>query len=104
MKINKNVIFSAAICLLGLKVQAQDTRFIQKNPEKPEATEYWDPEVRIVTPGAVPSDAIVLFDGKNLNEWESVKDGGPALWEVKDGAFTVVKGTGNISTKKHFGD
>ena len=104
MKIKKKVILSAAVCLLGLKVQAQDFRFVEKNPEKPDATEYWDPEVRVVTPGAIPSDAIVLFDGKNLDQWESIKDGSAAKWEVKDGVFTVVKGAGNISTKKHFGD
>ena len=104
MKIKKKVILSTAVCLLGLKVQAQDFRFVEKNPEKPDATEYWDPEVRVVTPGAIPSDAIVLFDGKNLDQWESIKDGSAAKWEVKDGVFTVVKGAGNISTKKHFGD
>ena len=72
MKIKKKVILSTAVCLLGLKVQAQDFRFVEKNPEKPDATEYWDPEVRVVTPGAIPSDAIMLFDGKNLDQWDFV--------------------------------
>jgi hypothetical protein len=56
-------------------------------------------------PGRPPSDAIVLFDGKDLAAWRSsVKDGGPAPWKVQDGYFEVVKGTGGIETKQSFGD
>lgn len=104
MKINKKVIFTALVTVSSLSLKAQDTRFTQKNPEKPEATEYMDPEIRVVTPGAVPSDAIVLFDGKNLEQWESTKDGSAAKWKVEDGVMTVVGGAGGISTKKLFGD
>ena len=74
----------------------------------PEATEVWEPVPKKIDPGKTnadpPSDAIVLFDGSNLNMWESMKDGGFPKWEVKDGAFTVVKGTGGIQTKQAFGD
>ncbi len=74
----------------------------------PKLTEYWDPAVRIVTPGKTnaeaPSDAIVLFDGKDASKWKSQKDGGPIKWQVADGAMTVVKGTGLIETKDKFGD
>lgn len=104
MKINKKVIFTALVTVSSLSLQAQDTRFTQKNPDKPEATEFMDPEIRVVTPGAVPSDAIVLFDGKNLEQWESTKDGSAAKWKVEDGVMTVVGGAGGISTKKLFGD
>lgn len=104
MKITPKIILSLTFCLSAYLSNAQDLRFVQKNPDKPEATEYWDPEVRVVTPGAAPSDATILFDGKNLDNWESVNDGSAAKWEVKDGAMTVVKGAGNISTKKHFND
>jgi hypothetical protein len=42
-------------------------------PMKPEMTEIWEPEVKVVTPsiklGDSPSDAIVLFDGKNMDQW-----------------------------------
>ncbi|HQH41543.1 MAG TPA: DUF1080 domain-containing protein, partial [Bacteroidales bacterium] len=72
----------------------------------PAATELWEPVPPVVTPGengAPPSDAIVLFDGKNLDMWESER-GGPARWEVKDGILTIVPGTGGIKTKKPFGD
>lgn len=70
---------------------------------KPETTEVWEPEPRVVTPGAVPSDAIVLFNGTNLNEWEQVK-GGEAKWKVENGIVTVAPGTGMIQTKRKFGD
>lgn len=71
----------------------------------PKATEVWEPEPRVVKTGTLsspPSDAIVLFDGKNLDEWESVK-GGPAKWQLKDDAM-VMNGTGYIRTKRSFGD
>ena len=73
----------------------------------PLATEVWNPKPKKVTPGTVPgeapSDATILFDGKDLSKW-STPDGKEARWEVKDGAFTVVKGTGDIKTKQTFGD
>ncbi len=75
---------------------------------KPEDTEVWQPEPKVVTPGAqnssAPSDAIVLFDGKNLDEWVQNKDKSPAKWTVADGVMTVskVKGVGNIETKRSF--
>ncbi|MFD0941535.1 3-keto-disaccharide hydrolase [Pedobacter boryungensis] len=73
---------------------------------KPEETEFYTPVPAIVTPGSTnstaPSDAIILFNGKDLNEWVSVKDNGPAKWIVKDGAVTVDKSTGNIETKRKF--
>jgi len=75
---------------------------------KPEDTEVWSPEPPVVTPGAYapappPSDALVLFDGRDLSQWVSVKDGGAARWKVGDGVLTVVKGTGNIQTRERFG-
>jgi hypothetical protein len=81
--------------------------FAQPKP-KPEDTEVWQPEPKVVTPGAEnaapPSDAIVLFDGKNLDEWVQNKDKSPAKWSVADGVMTVskVKGVGNIETKRSF--
>ena len=104
MKINKKLIFTALISVSALFAKGQDNRFNQKNPDKPEVTEYMDPEIKVITPGTVPSDAIVLFDGKNLDQWESTKDGGVAKWKLEDGAMTVVGGVGGISTKKQFGD
>jgi hypothetical protein len=73
---------------------------------KPADTEVWEPEPKIVSPGATcgapPSDAIILFDGKNLDEWVSAKDKSPAQWTVADGVMTVAKSAGNIETKRTF--
>src|SRR5947209_9885127 len=80
----------------------------QQQGAKPEETEVWEPVPKVVTPGvnntAPPSDAIVLFDGKNLDEWVSAKDKSPAKWTVADGVLTVnkEKGVGNIETKRAF--
>jgi len=75
----------------------------------PKLTEVWTPVPKIVTPGTTnsdaPSDAVILFDGKNLDEWVSVKDPkNPAEWTVADGAITVNKSKGNIQTKRTFTD
>ena len=52
-----------------------------------------------------PSDAIVLFDGTSLSDWESVEQKGqPARWKVADGYMEVVPRMGNIATKRGFGD
>lgn len=79
----------------------------QQQQPKPEATEVWEPEPKVVTPGEgtkAPSDAIVLFDGKDFSNWVSGKDGGAVKWEIKDGAMVVVGGSGDIVTKQTFGD
>jgi len=57
-------------------------------------------------PGKPPSDAVVLFDGTNLDAWETTKkEGGPALWKIiEGGAMEVVPKTGAIRTKESFGD
>jgi len=60
-------------------------------------------EPRVIDAGPPPSDAIVLFDGKDLSHWLGQKDGGPARWEVKDGAATV-NGSGGIATRDGYGD
>ena len=73
---------------------------------KPADTEVWEPEPKVVTPGATcgapPSDAIILFDGKNLDEWVSAKDKSPAQWTVANGVMSVAKSAGNIETKRSF--
>jgi hypothetical protein len=56
------------------------------------------------TPAAPPSDAIVLFDGKDLSGWVSQGEGGAAPWKVANGYFEVVPGSGGIQSKQGFGD
>jgi hypothetical protein len=73
---------------------------------KPEDTEVWEPVPSVVTPSdsntAPPSDAIVLFDGKNLDEWVSAQDKAPAKWIVAGGVLTVNKAAGNIETRRTY--
>ena len=73
---------------------------------KPEDTEVWTPEPKVVTPGTTcadaPSDAVILFDGKNLDQWVQADDQSPAKWDVHDGILTVNKKYGNIETKQKF--
>lgn len=81
----------------------------ESDVERSKKTEVWAPVPKIVAPakqpGAAPSDAIILFDGKNLEQWVSKNDTTkPAPWTVNNGVFTVKKGTGNIRTKQNFAD
>ena len=93
------IILTAVMAGSLLAAKAQDKA-------KPEDTEIWDPIPKVVTPGAhlgeAPSDAIILFDGKNLDEWVQNSDESPAKWDVKDGILTVNKNYGNIETKRKF--
>lgn len=86
-----------------------DTALAQQNPTRPmrpEDTEVWQPVPKIVTPGRLdrdpPSDAIVLFDGTNLDHWVTASDKSPARWLVADGAVTVNKRAGDILTRRSF--
>ena len=84
------------------------TVFGQQKPS-PEATEYYSPIPKLVTPGSAsygaPSDAIVLFDGKNMDEWELTK---PSVtnekWTLVDDVMLVNKKVGDLQTKRKFTD
>src|ERR1019366_1260380 len=61
-------------------------------------------------PGAAPSDAVVLFDGKDLSKWVQHGKGADsaklvdAQWKVENGYFEVVPGTGDLLKREKFGD
>jgi hypothetical protein len=83
---------------------------IAQVPQIPWAVHDMDrPQPPVVTPGPAgppvppPSDAVVLFDGKDLAGWTDAK-GQPAKWKVENGYFEVVPKTGDIRTVKGFGD
>lgn len=67
------------------------------------------PQPPVVNPGpggdpvSAPSDAVILFDGTNLSQWEDSKEQ-EARWKVENGYMEVVKKTGSIRTKQKFGD
>lgn len=101
-KVIKAIALSVAV-LATAGANAQD-----KKPEqmRPGMSEFYTPVPKVVTPGDIttnsaPSDAIVLFDGKNLDAWQK-PNGDPAGWDVHDGVVTVNKKTGDILTKQKF--
>jgi hypothetical protein len=76
---------------------------------KPEMTEIWEPAVKVITPGktnsAPPSDAIILFDGNNMDQWVSQNDiSKPSPWKIVNDQIEVVPNSGGIQTKMKFGD
>ncbi len=90
-----------SLILLGIQYGYGQTKFV------PEDTEFYSPKIRTVetSPNKAPSDAVVLFDGTNLNHWISSGDKTqPAGWFLKDGILTVKPKTGNIQTKDAFED
>ncbi|HEX7756915.1 MAG TPA: DUF1080 domain-containing protein [Niabella sp.] len=117
------------VCYATLSVKAQKKVTKDSVQVTPEMTERWEPKPPVVTPGngaldgvmTPPSDAIVLFDGSGLSEWEGAPDakvlvkgkdlskfvpstGKDAGWLVSGGVLTVNKAAGDIQTKRKFGD
>lgn len=78
-------------------------------PTTPEETEFYEPVPPVVNPGKSltdpPSDAVVLFNGENLDQWISSQDSTAAKWILNDdGSMTVKDKAGDIQTKKNFGN
>ncbi|MBX2840647.1 MAG: DUF1080 domain-containing protein [Flammeovirgaceae bacterium] len=104
---NYLIAFFTFFLIVSFKSMAQQPR-AQIDPK---ATEVWEPVVSKVDPGkdiySPPSDAIILFDGKDMSEWEI---GDHTKWIVKDGFVTIQesekhrKEPTSIATKKAFGD
>ena len=102
----KNIAIALTL-LSAVCAQAQEKKYPEPEGMRPGMTEFWTPQRKVVTPGDIktnsaPSDAIVLFDGKNLDAWHN-ENGGAAEWIVKDGVVTVDKTKGDIVTRKNFG-
>ena len=102
MRIQISTFFLLILSLTTVNVYSQSPTPTAPQP-KPEETEVWKPVPPVVTPGAdcnaPPSDAIILFNGKNLDEWVSVKDKSHAKWIVSNGLIIVNKTAGNIENK-----
>ncbi|MFV0417432.1 MAG: DUF1080 domain-containing protein [Dysgonomonas sp.] len=96
----KKVILSFAAFIAAISLSAQ-------NDMKPESTEWYYPQPAKVipakNPSQAPSDAIILFDGKDLSKW-AASDGNESKWKLADGAMTATEGAGDIYTRDYFGD
>jgi Domain of Unknown Function (DUF1080) len=116
--------------LLIISILAANILSAQENLAKPEQTEFYEPVPKIVAPapkmGDAPSDALILFDGKNFDNFIQDLDGSAVLWKMDsnrvlsrdykadgpavkwtlngDGSMTVKGGVGGIKTKQLFGD
>lgn len=117
-------IFAVAGCLLlagcGQQQTARETtapkgpapvvhpEYQGEGPTRPEATETYEPVPPRVYPygqGGAPSDAIVLFDGSGWEQWVMTRDSSEVTWHLNgDGSMTVKDRTGDIQTKRNFGD
>jgi hypothetical protein len=100
------------IAVAAMSISAIANAQLNTSKVSPESTELWNPVPRVVTPGGsgtgspaatAPSDALVLFDGRDFSKWKSASGkGGDVQWTIADGAFTVKPGTGDIQTKDEF--
>jgi hypothetical protein len=106
---DKRGLLSAVMLLSSVVSVAQ----LDTSKQTPESSELWNPVPRIVTPSdaivskalsTAPSDAIVLFDGKDFSKWKSSEPGGKVQWTISDGAMTVKPGTKDIETVQQFDD
>lgn len=83
------------------------TGTISAQKMKHESTEWYKPAVEKIQPankpGEAPSDAVVLFDGKNLDMWTNKEDKEPT-WTLEKGTMRPTKGSGPIYTRQYFGD
>lgn len=91
-------------CFMALAFATSLSAQDKNNPAA--LTEVWSPVPKVVTAGQTtnppPSDAVVLFDGRDISAWQG-QDGGAVKWKVADGCVTVEPGKGTIMTKQAFG-
>jgi hypothetical protein len=103
-----NAIFAAAIWV-GLRLTlncaaAPDPNWFDHDRERPApAVVDAGTSSSEEQPGKPPSDATVLFDGKDLSQWVAM-DGSPTKWILRDGYMECVKGSGYVRTLQNFGD
>ncbi|EDY82215.1 conserved domain protein [Verrucomicrobiia bacterium DG1235] len=93
-----------AALALSITASAQDEELTPY--EQSRLSEQWDPKPEVIdTHSGIPGDAIILFDGSNLDAWE-LDNPEAKPWKIEDGAFTVIpqKPSSGIHTKQSFGD
>jgi hypothetical protein len=97
----------AVLVFVGLATAAVTGVEAAEELPPPELTEVWTPLPPVISAPAqgVPSDAIVLFDGRNLDAWEPARAGEPT-WKIEDGFMVVVPNPKpcDMLSKRPFGD
>lgn len=93
-------VFVTVICVLAITgCGQQEPKWAPHDSSRPKPA--------VISPadnfGQPPSDAIILFDGTDTSQWQH-GNGEPVKWKVENGYMEVVKKTGDIFTKRSFGD
>lgn len=94
--------------LFSIALIAVNTNCLAQTPFSWKIHDLKRPQPPVVTPGKVewgspPSDAVILFDGKDLSQWSDAK-GEPSKWKVENGYMEIAKGAGEIRTRQNWGD
>jgi hypothetical protein len=89
---------AAAALFLTAPLGAQE--WAQHSMERPAPTVVHPGGAAVIAP---PADAVVLFDGRSLEQWVSARDSSGARWKIVGNALEVVPGTGGIHTAAGFG-
>lgn len=104
---NKSTLKNIVLCLLVAALCVAISCYAQQSQRLWGVHDRERDRPPVITPpaefGQPPSDAIVLFDGRDTSKWASDK-GGPVKWKVENGYMEVVKKSGGIHTKKGFGN
>jgi len=103
----KSIVIKIAVCLLVVALGV-GISYAAKEKGKYGVHDKERPNPSVIAPaeqcGQPPSDAIILFEGKNTSQWQSEKGGGPVKWNIENGYIEVVKKAGDIRTVKEFGN
>lgn len=94
--------FLATALVAAFSLTAQNWKIHDVNRPQPPVITPGTPSTQD-QPGRPPSDAIVVFDGKDLSHWRNAK-GQPLRWRSHQGYMEIEPGSGDIQTVQAFGD
>lgn len=107
MQIKTRLMLTACTSLVAMPLIANEgtTDHALSREQQAAKTEVWEPVPATVSTSetAIPSDAVVLFDGDTMDAWEA-EEGGAVQWQVENDAVTVARGSGGIRTRQDFCD
>ena len=107
MNLTLKMSLAAFACLVCVGANAQEKKYPEQERMRPGMSEYWTPQPKVVTPGDIktntaPSDAIVLFDGKDLSAWEGANGVFLKTLQVLAKAVVIAVCSCRICTKFRF--